>query len=96
MLLYKRKMNKCRLSNKVLDSIEIFLLVLIVSAISFYTVLYKFLFKFNATISIVIGIISLISAMFTIIIENIKDKRKKLKYEKTIKDYKPNDYIPQM
>ena len=34
--------------------------------------------------------------MFTIIIENIKDKRKKLKYEKTIKDYKPNDYIPQM
>ena len=88
-------MKKFKLSDDFLNKFEIFLLVLIVSIISFYVVLSKLILKYNTIISIIIGIISLISAILTIIIENTKDKRKKLKQEKTINDYKPNDYVPQ-
>lgn len=83
-------MKKFKLSDDFLNKFEIFLLVLIVSIISFYVVLSKLILKYNTIISIIIGIISLISAILTIIIENTKDKRKKLKQEKTINDYKPN------
>lgn len=75
-------MKKFKLSDDFLNKFEIFLLVLIVSIISFYVVLSKLILKYNTIISIIIGIISLISAILTIIIENTKDKRKKLKQKK--------------
>lgn len=88
-------MKKFKISDEFLNKFEIFLLILIVSIISFYIVLSKFVLKYNTVITIIIGIFSLLSAVITIIIENVKDKRKEIKQEKTINDYKPNDYIPQ-
>ena len=50
--------------------------------------------EYNDIISLVIGIITILSAIATIIIENIKDRRKKSRREKTIDDYKANEFIP--
>lgn len=51
-------MKKFKLSDDFLNKFEIFLLVLIVSIISFYVVLSKLILKYNTIISIIIGIIS--------------------------------------
>lgn len=87
-------MKKYKNSSDFLDKLELFLIILIIYLISLHIILTDILTEYNDIISLVIGIVAILSAMATIIIENIKDKRKKARREKTIDDYKANEFIP--
>lgn len=87
-------MKKIKNLSDFLDKLELFLIILIIFLISIHIILIDLLRDYNDIISLILGIITVISAISTIIIENIKDKKQKLKREKTIKDYKPNEFVP--
>lgn len=78
-------------SDNVLDKIEHALLIVIFTSFLFHIILSAYFYTLSTLLSLIVGLVIVVSLILTKIIENIKERRMREKQNLTINYYKQNE-----